>query len=449
MWFPGSLGSVEVMLVQGYRDMGVKGHLPDQPDLFSVQREDSADGLEHISPFAAPVAASANAVTDDPVALRIAETIRDVFGDFGSEHGLSRAEIAQACAAVASADAFDARFRVFTKLRLLESLRGKAHDQRYVFNPTSGAALLVYERLGEAGGVQEITMLLDRAREGLLNGSLTEEQLAAKIAQARRSLANYTNHLLRLVRTRPIEELLGQRHHHAHSTSLEEAKHLVHAVAEQYPALRPAGTRLIQEALRYTAAVHEFHDRLMQQATTRRDFSMLLPEQYVTAARRSSVDALAQVFAATVFDPPHVQITTGQILTAAADHQPPPRRQRLPRPPTQPPGPDPVETARAKAALARQRREATVTLLMAGKDVADVTARLRALPWQAAVQHLVDMLRAAADPAIPLMLDISREVIVDAAGPVTYASPVTMSRIPDSPQDMNDDAEAAPQSPHE
>jgi hypothetical protein len=112
MWFPGSLGSVEVMLVQGYRDIGVKGHLPDQPDLFSVQREDSADGLEHISPFAAPVAASANAVTDDPVALRIAETIRDVFGDFGSEHGLSRAEIAQACAAVASADAFDARFRV-------------------------------------------------------------------------------------------------------------------------------------------------------------------------------------------------------------------------------------------------------------------------------------------------------------------------------------------------
>ncbi len=82
------------------------------------------------------------------MALRIAETIRDVFGDFGSEHGLSRAEIAQACAAVASADAFDARFRVFTKLRLLESLRGKAHDQRYVFNPTSGAALLVYERLG-------------------------------------------------------------------------------------------------------------------------------------------------------------------------------------------------------------------------------------------------------------------------------------------------------------
>lgn len=427
----------------------MRGALLDQPDLFSVQQEGSADGLQHIQPFVAPVAAKPSAVTDDPVALRIAEAIRDVFGDFGSEQGLSRAEIAQACAAVASVDEFDARFRVFTKLRLLESLHGKAHDQRYVFNPTSGAALLVYERLGEAGGVQEITMLLDRTHEGLLNGSLTEEQLAVKIGQARRSLANYTNHLLRLVRTRPIEELLGQRHHHAHTTSLKEAKHLVHAVAEQYPALRPAGTRLIREALRYTAAVHEFHDRLMQQATTRRDFSMLLPEQYVTAARRSSAAALAQVFATTVFDPPYVQITTGQILAAAAGHQPPPPRQRLPRPPSRPSGPDPVETARAKTALARQRREAIVTLLMGGKGEADVTAALRALPWQAAVKHLVELLRAAADPNIPFVLDISREVIVDTAGPVTYASPVTAYRLPDSAQDMEDATEAAPQSPHE
>jgi hypothetical protein len=397
----------------------------------------------------APVAATSGAVSQDPVALRIAEAVRDVFGDSGSEHGLSRAEIAQACAEVATADEFDARFQVFAKLGLLESLRGKAYDQRYVFNPTSGAALLVYERLGEAGGVQEITMLLDRIREGLLNGSLTEDQLAARIVKARRSLANDTNHLLRLVRTRPIEELFGQRYHHAHTTSLEGAKHLVHAIAEQYPALRPAGTRLIQEALRYTAAVHEFYDRLMQQATTRRDFSMLLPEQYMTAALRSSTDALAQVFAATVFDPPHVQITTGQILTAAADHQPPPPRQRLPRPPAQPPGPDPVESARTKAALVRQRREATVTLLMAGKDEADVTAALRALPWQAAVKHVVDLLRAAADPAIPFILDISREVVVDPAGPVTYASPISVYRIPDSPQDMSDDTNSAPQSPHE
>ncbi|MFF4433864.1 hypothetical protein ACFYZ4_32500 [Streptomyces sp. NPDC001513] len=50
--------------------------MSDQPDLFSAQKEDSADGLQHISPFVAPVAATAGAVTADPVALRIAEAIR-------------------------------------------------------------------------------------------------------------------------------------------------------------------------------------------------------------------------------------------------------------------------------------------------------------------------------------------------------------------------------------
>ncbi|MFF5278887.1 hypothetical protein [Streptomyces sp. NPDC000133] len=33
-----------------------------------------------------------------------------------------------------------------------------------MFNPTSGAALLVFERLAEAGGVAEIMSLLDRTQ---------------------------------------------------------------------------------------------------------------------------------------------------------------------------------------------------------------------------------------------------------------------------------------------
>ena len=44
------------------RDAGVEGDLPDQPDLFSVQQEDDAEGLEHIPPFVAPVAAAPSAV---------------------------------------------------------------------------------------------------------------------------------------------------------------------------------------------------------------------------------------------------------------------------------------------------------------------------------------------------------------------------------------------------
>ena len=100
----------------------------------------------------APVAASKHAVTRDRTSLRMAEAIHDAFGDLSSEQGLTRAELAAACSVVASAEEFDSRFDIFVSLRLLERVRDKANDGRYVFNPTSGAALLVFERLEEAGG---------------------------------------------------------------------------------------------------------------------------------------------------------------------------------------------------------------------------------------------------------------------------------------------------------
>lgn len=50
---------------------------------------------------------------------------------------------------------------------MLEQARGKAYEGRYVFSPTSGAALLLFERLAEAGGVEEIMTVLDRTQVGL------------------------------------------------------------------------------------------------------------------------------------------------------------------------------------------------------------------------------------------------------------------------------------------
>ncbi|WP_063772103.1 hypothetical protein [Kitasatospora mediocidica] len=75
---------------------------------------------------------------------------------------------------------------------------------------------------------------------------------------------------------------------------------------------------------------------------------------------------------------------------------------------------------------------------MGGRAEADLTEELRALPWRAAVRHVVDLLRAAADPALPFMLAISRQVVVDPSGPVTYASPMAVYRVPDGLQDMHD-----------
>ncbi|WP_406349749.1 hypothetical protein [Streptomyces sp. NBC_00658] len=344
---------------------------------------------------------------------------------------MTRPELAAACASVASGEAFDARFRVFVGLGLLQRPRGKAYEGRYVFNPTSGAALLVFERLAEAGGVEEIMTMLGRTHDSLQQGLLDEGQLAAKLRRARRDLSINTGHLLRLVRSKSIEELVGERHHHrSKAVLLGHAQRLVEAVSSHFPRLRTSGTRLIHEALRYAAAVDEFYDRLLQQASARRDFSMLLPEQYLTAALNAPVDALADVFAATVFDPASVEITAAQVLVAAETRRPPAPRRRPARPAALPPGPDPVEAAREKARQLRRRRAASMELWLDGGQEADLTAALRALPWPAAVAAVVDLLQASADPTTPFFLQVGDGILVESAGTVTYASPLSLYRLP-------------------
>ncbi|MFF7159750.1 hypothetical protein [Streptomyces sp. NPDC008139] len=404
----------------------------EQGDLFDGGAAKVRRGpLDFVRPFVAPVASMVGAVSDDPLSLLLAEAIHDAFGDLASERGLTRSEIAAACAPVASGEAFDARFRVFAGLGMLERARGKAYEGRYVFNPTSGAALLVFERLAEAGGVEEIMTLLDRTQVGLAQGLLSEDQLAGRLRRVRRDLSITTAHLLRLVRSKPIEELVGERHQHqSKAVLLDHARQLVKAVSSSFPRLRASGTRLIDEALRYSAAVDEFSDRLLQQVRARRDFSMLMPEQYLSAALSAPVAALGQVFAATVFDPAGVEITVAQVLVAAGERRPPAPRRRPPRPAPLPPRPDPVEAAREKALLLHRRRSAALESLARGRQEADLTGTLGALPWRAAIATVVDLLQASADPAVPFFVETGEEIHVDPVGAVTYASALTLYRLP-------------------
>ncbi|MEW2623774.1 hypothetical protein [Streptomyces sp. NPDC048106] len=415
------------------------------PDLFSGSHPED-DLQAQLPPFIAPVAASRGAVVEDATSLRIAEAIHDAFGDLSSERGLTRSELEAACSAVAGPEAFEQRFGVFVALRLLERVREKAHEGRYVFNPTSGAALLVFERLAEAGGVEDIMSLLDRTQRDVAEGVLDEKELVRKLRRVRRDLRITTDYLLRRVRSRPIEELLGQRHHHrAKAALMVNARRLVEMVSRDFPGLRADGTHLIREALRYSAAVDEFYDRLLAQASTRRDFSMLPAEQYRTAALTSSVAALAGVFSEVVFDPPAMQVSPAGILEAAEKHRPPAPRRRAAPPPEPAPGPDPVETARARAAALREQRLAAMELLIGGRDEADLTQALRGRSWRAAVTMLARVLRASADPSVPFMVEVSGGLAIDPAGPVTYASPVSLFRVPQDTSAVDEVSQTLPE----
>ncbi len=65
---------------------------------------------------------------------------------------------------VCDAAQFDVRFELFCRLDMLEPVYEKAHQQRYVFNPTSAAGIMVFDRLAANGGVDELVTLLDRTR---------------------------------------------------------------------------------------------------------------------------------------------------------------------------------------------------------------------------------------------------------------------------------------------
>ena len=103
--------------------------------------------LRRLAAFFSPVVADAGAVTDDLVSLDLADGIYQAFGDLDADGGLTRSELAAACADLCDQATFDSRFELFCRMGMLLPVRDKAHQIRYVFNPTSAAALLVFERL--------------------------------------------------------------------------------------------------------------------------------------------------------------------------------------------------------------------------------------------------------------------------------------------------------------
>ncbi len=314
--------------------------------------------LARVSAFVAPIAADAGAVIDDVDALDLADAVYEAFGDLAADGGLSRAQIAEACADVCPDPArFDSRFDLYCRLGMLMPVRDKAYQQRYVFNPTSAAGLMVFERLGQDGGVQEILTLLDRTRAGLRAGVVTSEQVQRALAQGRRGFCVYADHLNRLVTTAPLEELLAERRHHrSGDTLLKDAKELIALVVQRFPALAPDGDRLIREAVRYSQAVQSFIGRLLDEATAHRDFSMLDAEQYLTAALTAGANALARAFSQVIFDPANPPVDAEGIVGAVDAVVPPPARRRAPRPIDPRPGDDPVALAHERLVRHKQRR---------------------------------------------------------------------------------------------
>lgn len=385
--------------------------------------------LRRLRALVAPVAADAGAVIDDPEMLDAAQAVYAAYGEGGAAGGLTRAQLTAACPTVRDNPGFDGRVDVFVRMGMLQPVFDKAHQQRFVFNPTAAAGLLVFERLGERGGVDELMTLLDRAGADIRSGTATPKQVQASLRRARHMLTVSADHLLRLVSSAPMAELVAERRHHAQVDLLERVHGLTGLVAESFPDLDPQAYRVVVEAQRYVGARESFVGRLIDEGAASRDFSLLDPEDYLTAARTAPTGALAAVFAGTVFDPPSPWVDPSTVADAVREARPrPAARERPPRPSEEPPGVDPLEAALERARRARQARVRAVELRLGSDRESELVDAMRGAGWPGAAAVLVMALAAAADPTVPVTATMTDELLVDPDGPVTYLTPVTLRR---------------------
>jgi hypothetical protein len=385
--------------------------------------------LRRLRALVAPVAADAGAVVDDPALLDVAQAVYAAFGEAGASGGLTKTQIAAACPGLRNEPGFDARLDLFVRLGMLQPVFDKTHQQRLVFNPTSAAGLLVFERLGERGGVDELMSLLDRTRADVRSGAASREQVAVSLRSARHLLSVFADHLLRLVSSAPLSELIAERRHHMHADLVDEIQTLTGLVADAFPDLDPQAYRVVVQAQRYVGARESFVTRLLEEGAASRDFSLLDPEDYLTAARTGTQQELAQVFARAVFDPPSPWADPTTVAEAVTESRPQPQvRERPPRPSEETVVGDPLEAALERAEKARRKRERRVDILLGSDTETELVDAMRKAGWPGAASVLVEALGAAADPSLPVAASMTDELLVEPDGPVTYLTPVVLRR---------------------
>lgn len=374
----------------------------------------------------APVAQDSGALISEEKLIEVARQVCSAFSDPDAAGGLTRSEIQARVDGAADAATFDARFSVFVKLELLRPVLEKKHQQRYMLNPAGMVGLLVFERIGERGGIDELLTMLDRTKAAIASGTADPVVVSERLLTMRTLLSVHADELLRLTRTAPLTELIAERRYHDHRELFGEVKALNDLVSERMPELDSDAYRLIVEAQRYVDAVQEMVERVLDEGGEARDFSVLDPEDYRAAALTARPEDLAEVFASVVFDPPSPWVDAAAILNALDAQRPQRRlRERPPEPPGQP-ADDPIAELERRAEAERRRRALAAEQHLQGEAERELTGTLRGLSWPAAARLLADIIALDIDPDQPYEAAISEGVLVDPEGLVTYSSPLSL-----------------------
>jgi hypothetical protein len=379
--------------------------------------------IRRLTALAAPIAIDAGSIIDDEELLDVARAVCAAFSHDDAAGGLTKAEIAARVNGACDPATLDSRLGVFLRSEMLRPVYDKKHQQRYVLAPAALVGILIFDRVSERGGVEELLSLLDRTKSALERHEADAPAVAAALESCRAMFAVFANELNRLVTGATLPELLAERRFHDDRDFIERVAELQRLVTDDFPALDPAAYKLLLEAQRYIAAVEDLLNRVLDEGGDATNLQLLDPEEYLTAARNATLDELAIVAAEIVFDPAAPWVDAGDVLDAVESYRP--RRVVRTRPPEPAGDPtrDPIEEMRAAAERATRRRALRAEALLDGAPDADVTDQLRAAGWPGAGRMLADLLTLAHTEQ-PYTVTLGDALHVDPDGPLTYISPV-------------------------
>lgn len=409
------------------------------------QQQAAAEKLATWRAFAAPLAANAGAIVEDPALVQLAVDVLAVFADHQSAHGLSFAQLhdgLQRLGVQLSPAAVDARLEHLHRMGFLEPYLPKLYQGRYVVRPAGLAGALAASRVTERGGVDELILLLDRTRSALQLQKPDAGRVLTHLNSCRHALMIFALDLQRRVASGTVAELIEVARQHDHTNFTRQVADLNQLVTARFAGsyeLEEAGTALIEAEQIYRSHARAAIDKVLAQGGTGLNFDVLTPAEYETAALTAAIDQLAEVGTILIADAPAVCVDPDLLIEAVEHYRP---RSRIRIRPAEPAAsdhdPDPLAAMEAAHAAALRHRRLALEALLAGGREADLTPHMQ-VSWGATVQILLDAIALSTDPKEPFLLDLSEWLLVDPEARVTYLHPARLTRSdPAMPQPDDD-----------
>jgi hypothetical protein len=393
------------------------------------QRQLLTDGAEVLGPFVAPMARDAGSVVEELADLEIARAVVECCCQPDAAGGLTLAEIAARIDGAVDPRELEHRLNVFVGLGMLQPYEDRRGTGRYVLDPRGLAGVQVAERITTQGGVSELLLLLDRTASAIRASAATAVEVRAALERARLFFSLFADTLARKTRLGTITELYDEVRGHEHQRLLVTLDELTKLVAGTFGELEPLAHATLLEAQRYDRWLGQAAERVVAEAGAARDFGVLSPEAWRTAAIHAPWEGLSEVARMLVFDAPAPVVSAEQLLEALAHWRPTPRQRQLPPEPQLSPGPNPLELQRRRREQRRERLTLQAESLLQGEPSVDLTDTLRAMPWSAAAQLLADTLASGRDPVVSIEVVIGDGLLADPVLEVAWCStPLTLSR---------------------